>query len=111
MARQSPIEYAPVGTTLNNGYDLGGARMYPWSESLAITPPAYYSDYIGSGQGVPVTPPVASLSALSATSGHPSSTPGMMNAMSAPLGRHSPLPWVIGGLILAVFVMHQVHYK
>jgi hypothetical protein len=111
MAKQSTIEYAPVGTTLDNGYDLGGSRMYPWSTSLAITPPAYYSDYIGSGQGVPVTPPVASLSALSATSGSPGNSPGAANAMAAPFGRHSPLLWVIGGLILAVFVMHQVHYK
>jgi hypothetical protein len=111
MARQSPIEYTPVGEVLENGYDLGGARIYPWSTSLAITPPAYYSDYIGSGQGVPVTPPAASLSALSATSGKPSNTPGQMNAMAAPFGRSSPLPWVIGGLIVAVFVMHHVHYK
>jgi hypothetical protein len=111
MARQSNIEYSPVGETLENGYDLGGSRIYPWSTSLAITPPAYYSDYIGSGQGVPVTPPATSLSALSATSGHPGSTPAMAAATAAPFGRHSPLPWVIGGLILAVFVMHHVHYK
>jgi len=111
MARQSNIEYAPVGDVLDNGYDLGGSRMYPISTSLAITPPAYYSDYIGSGQGAPVVPPVASLSALSATSGRPSNTPGQMNAIAAPLGRHSPLPWIIGGLVLSVVVMHQVHYR
>jgi hypothetical protein len=111
MARQSAIEYSPVGETLENGYDLGGSRIYPWSTSLAITPPAYYSDYIGSGQGVPVTPPVASLSALSATSGHPGNSPASAAAISQPFGRHSPLPWAIGGLILAVFVMHHVHYR
>jgi hypothetical protein len=111
MARQSPIEYAPVGEVLENGYDLGGARIYPWSTSLAISPPAYYSDYIGSGQGVPVTPPVASLSALSGTSGAPSHSPGVAAAVQSPLGRQSPLPWVVGGLLVAVFVMHHVHYK
>jgi hypothetical protein len=111
MARQSPIDYAPVGEVLENGYDLGGARIYPWSTSLAISPPAYYSDYIGSGQGVPVTPPVASLSALSGTSGAPSHSPATASAITAPLGRFSPLPYVVGGLILAVFVMHHVHYK
>jgi hypothetical protein len=111
MARQSNIEYSPVGETLENGYDLGGSRIYPWSTSLAITPPAYYSDYIGSGQGVPVTPPATSLSALSATSGMPGNSPSAAAAQMEPFGRHSPLLWVVGGLVLAVFVMHHVHYK
>jgi len=108
MRRNEPIEYTPVGTVIDNGYDLGGSRIYPWSTGLAISPPAYYSDYIGSGQGLPVTPPVA---ALSGTSGAPSNSPGVMQAVKQPYGKHSPLPWIIGGLVFAIVAMHQLHYK
>lgn len=105
--RGSTIEYAPVGTVMDNGYDLGGSRIYPWSTGLAITPPAYYSDYIGSAGGLPVTPPVA---ALSGTAGTPSRG-GVQAAVAAPFGKFSPLPWIICGLVLAVVAMYLVHYK
>ena len=42
------MEYAPVGQVLNNGYDAGGSRIYPFSRGLAIQPNAQYSSYIGS---------------------------------------------------------------
>ncbi len=106
--RGSTIEYAPVGPTLQNGYDLGGSRIYPFSTGLAITPPAQYSDYIGSAQGLPVSPPVSALSGTAGTGGRKQS---VVNAVNAPFGKWSPLPWIIGGLILAVVALHAIHYR
>jgi hypothetical protein len=110
MARGSAIDYTPVGTSLNNGFDLGGARIYPFSTGLAINPPAYYSNYVGTGNGLPVTPPVA---ALSGTSGVTSNGDSLLSgAKASPLSlSKSPLPWVIIGLFGAVAAMHVVHYK
>lgn len=104
--RGQTIEYAPVGATIQNGFDLGGARIYPFSSGLAITPPAEYGNYIGSATGLPVTSPV---SALAATSGAPAA--GTRAAMAMPFGRMSPLPWVIGGLVVALIAVHQLNYK
>ncbi len=105
MARGSSIEYTPVGSTLENGYDLGGSRIYPWSSALAISPPSYYSNYIGTGTGLPVNPPV---SAISGTTGVASKA---ADAAAAPLSlMASPLPWVIVGLFGAVAAMHVIHY-
>lgn len=107
MARGQTIEFAPVGTTVNNGFDLGGARIYPWSTGLAITPPAMYSDYVGSAAGLPVAPPV---SAQAGTTGvAASSTYG--NAVTKPFGKDSPLPWVVLGLFGAVVATHLIHYS
>lgn len=104
--RGQNIEFAPVGNNLENGFDLGGARIYPFSTGLAITPPAYYSDYIGNPSGIPVTPPNA---ALAGTAGAP--TASAQSAFANPLGKHSPLPWLILGLIGAVAAMHALHYS
>ena len=106
--RGSTIEYAPVGPTLQNGYDLGGSRIYPFSYGLAIAPPAEYSNYIGSAGGLPVSPPVSALAGTAGTGGRRQS---VTNAVNAPFGRWSPLPWIIGGLILAVVALHLVHYR
>lgn len=106
MARGSSVEYTPVGSTLQNGYDLGGARIYPFSTGLAINPPAYYSNYIGTGTGLPVNPPVAALA------GSTGATSRGADAAAAPLSlMASPLPWVIIGLFGAVAAMHAVHYR
>lgn len=106
MTKRASVMFAPVGDTLENGFDAGGARIYPWSTSLAISPPAYYSNYMGTAAGLPVAPPV---SALAGTAGAPSST--VSQATSMPWGKNSPLPWVIGGLILAVGATHILHYR
>ncbi len=106
--RMQQIEYIPVGPTLQNGYDLGGSRIYPFSAGLAITPPAQYSDYIGSASGLPVAPPVSSLATTTGTGGRRQS---VTNAISNPFGKWSPLPWVIGGLVLAIVGLHLVHYR
>jgi len=107
MAKGSGTVFAPVGDTLYNGYDMGGARNYPWSVGLAITPPAEYSNYIGSAGGLNVAPPV---SALSSTTGQIGDT-GIANAMSKPWSKFSPLPWIVAGLFGAVLAMHHIHYK
>lgn len=107
MGRGQTIEYAPVGPTLQNGYDLGGSRIYPYSVGLAITPPAMYSDYIGSGAGLPVAPPV---SAQSGTTGV-SSNSMLASATTKPFGKDSPLPWVIAGMLGAVVATHLIHYR
>lgn len=105
MARGSSVEYTPVGSTLQNGYDLGGARIYPFSTGLAINPPSYYSNYVGTGTGLPVNPPV---SAISGTTGVQSKA---ADAASAPFSlAASPLPWVILGLFGAVAALHVIHY-
>lgn len=104
--RKATMTFAPVGAAINNGFDAGGARIYPFSTSLAISPPAYYSDYIGSAQGLPVAPPV---SALAGTAGAPTST--VSQAKAAPWGVNSPLPWVVVGLVGAVLATHMLHYK
>lgn len=106
MARGSSVEYTPVGSTLQNGYDLGGSRIYPFSTGLAINPPSYYSNYIGTGTGLPVNPPVA---AIAGTTGVASKS---ADAAAAPFSlMASPLPWVIIGLFGAVAAMHVIHYK
>lgn len=108
MSKRSSTPFmSPVGDTLYAGVDNGGARMYPISTGLAIAPPAYYGNYIGSGMGIPVNPPV---SALSGTTGVSSANGQVAAAMAQPFGRNSPLPWVIGGLFLAVFGTHVLHY-
>lgn len=107
MRQAGGATFAPVGATLQNGMDAGGARIYPFSTGLAVTPPAYYSDYIGSAQGLPVAPPAA---ALSATSGVGTNTPSVANAMAHPFSKYSPLPWVILGLFGAVAATHLIHY-
>lgn len=107
----SVIEQGPVGDTLYNGLALGGNNIYPWSTGLAINPPAYYQQYQGSGMGTPIVPPVA---ALEASTGNPiggATSAGVGAAMSNPLSKWSPLPWVIAGLVLAVLVTYHMHYK
>ncbi len=111
MARQSgSVEFAPVGDSLQNGYDLGGARIYPFSTGLAIQPPAEYSNYIGSASGLPIAPPV---DATPNTTGL--SSMGALQTMavtSNPLSlSKSPLVWVALGLLGAVAAMHFTHYK
>lgn len=107
MGRNASIEYAPVGDTLNNGFDLGGSRIYPFSQGLAITPPTQYSSYIGPADGVPISPPVA---AQAGTTGVAGGSP-LAKAVSNPFGKDSPLPWVILGLFGAVAATHIIHYK
>lgn len=106
MGRNQNIEYAPVGPTVTNGYDLGGSRFYPISAGLAIQPPVMYSDYIGSAAGLPVAPPVA---AQTGTTGV-SQNSMVAKAMAHPFGKDSPLPWVVLGLIGAVAATHAIHY-
>lgn len=106
------IEYAPVGDVLYNGFDLGGARFYPWSTGLAITPPSYYGNYVGSADNAPVDPPAATLG--STTGGNPSgggSSYGTSRALTNPFGKWSPVPWLVVGLIFAVFASYHLHYK
>lgn len=108
MSKRANVPYMmPVGDPLYNGMDNGGSRMYPISTGLAIAPPAYYGNYIGSGMGIPVNPPV---SALSGTTGVSGMNGQVAAAMAQPFGRNSPLPWVIGGLFLAVVGTHLLHY-
>lgn len=107
MARGSAVEYAPVGPTLQNGFDLGGSRIYPFSTGLAITPPVTYSDYVGPASGLPVAPPVAAQSATTGTG----SGSGLAKAVTHPFSRYSPLPWVLLGLFGAVAATHLVHYR
>jgi hypothetical protein len=104
------IEFAPVGPTLENGQDLGGARIYPFSTGLAIDPPAMYQNYIGSATGLPVEAPV---NATPATSGMSSTgAVSVSNVMANPLDfGKSPLPWIVVGLFGAVAAMHLVHYR
>ncbi len=110
-ASQGVITYAPVGDVLDNGYDIGGSRFYPWSTSLAISPPAYYSDYIGPATGLPVSVPAASLPDT-VGAGQAAGQPGAVaHAAAHPWGRTSPLPWVALGLVGGVIALHQVHYR
>lgn len=106
MGRGQSVEYAPVGPTLQNGFDLGGSRIYPLSTGLAIAPPAQYSDYIGSASGLPVAPPVA------AQAGSTGVTSSMYaKAVTSPFSKNSPLLWVIGGMFFAVGATHIIHYS
>lgn len=103
------MSYAPVGNPLENGFELGGSRMYPFSTGLAITPPAYYSDYIGPATGLPVSVPAGSLpDTIGADSG---SHAAMVDAAEHPFGRTSPLPWVVIGLLGGVGALWATHYK
>lgn len=107
MGRNASIEFAPVGASINNGFDLGGSRIYPFSTSLAIVPPTEYSSYIGPADGVPVAPPVA---AQAGTTGVGSNSV-LGKAISNPFGKDSPLPWVILGLFGAIAATHLIHYR
>lgn len=113
MGRGSAVVYTPVGDTIDNGYDLGGSRIYPWSRGLAITPPAMYSNYIGTGNGLPIAPPVASLPSTTGAAGVVAgSAPSPAAAIAAPMSpTASPLPWVVGGLILGVGALYALHYR
>lgn len=106
--RGTSVTYSPVGPSLENGFDLGGSRIYPFSTGLAIVPPAMYSDYIGSASGLPVAPPVA---AQAGTVGVGVGNSSAAHAISNPFGKYSPLPWIILGLFGAVIAMHLIHYK
>lgn len=111
MARGNAMTFAAVGDPLNNGFDVGGARMYPFSTGLAISPPAEYSNYIGNASGVPISPPVEATPMTTGTT----STNGALTVQaitSAPFDvSKSPLPWVVLGLFGAVAAMHFTHYK
>jgi len=106
MSKASPC-FAPVGAILENGFDNGGARIYPLSTSMAIAPTAFYSNYIGSADALPVAPPVSALSSTAGGLGNSS----VANAISSPFSKYSPLPWIIAGLFGAVLAMHAIHYK
>lgn len=109
MARGASVSYLPVGQRLENGHDVGGARIYPFDPGLAIAPPAYYGDYVGDGAGLMVTPPVA---ALTSTAGAPPGAAALAAHVSAnPWGSYSPLPWVIGGLVVGLGALYAVHYR
>jgi hypothetical protein len=90
--------------------DLGGARIYPFSTGLAISPPAEYSNYIGSASGLPIEAPV---NATPGTTGMTSTgAVTVSNVMANPLDMaKSPLPWVVVGLFGAVAAMHVLHFK
>lgn len=109
MARGNNVSYAAIGPNIDNGFEMGGSRIYPFSTGLAIRPTAMYSDYIGSGQGLPVSPPVGSLSTTIGTAGA-STDAAVVQATAHPWGRTSPLPWVVIGLVGAVAAMHVLHY-
>ena len=107
---QGAVSFARVGPSLENGYDEGGARIYPFSAGLAISPPAYYGDYIGSGTGLAVAPPAASLVSTAGAGG-----PGA--GVAAHVSEHpwslqwSPLPYVVGGVVLSVVALYALHYR
>lgn len=107
MARGVSVTYEPVGPSIQNGYDLGGARIYPFSAGLAITPPSMYSDYQGPASGLPVAPPVAAQAGSTGVS----SSSTYAAAVRQPFSRYSPLPWVLGGLVFAVLATHLIHYR
>lgn len=101
--------FIPVGDPLYNGFDNGGARIYPFSSGLAIEPPAMYSSYVGPANTLPVASPVE---ASSTTAGSTGATPGgITSAIANPFGNSSPLPWVVVGLVGAVAAMHYLHYR
>lgn len=107
MKGKSDMVFAPVGDQLQNGFDAGGARIYPFSTGLAISPPAMYQNYIGNADALPVAPPVGS---RASTTGVGASS-NARAAISSPFSKWSPLPWVIVGMFGAVAAMHVIHYK
>lgn len=107
-AAQGSAVFAPVGSPLDNGYDAGGARIYPISAGMAITPPSYYSDYIGPATGLPVAPPSGELSDTTGATG--GNTAAVLDAAANPWGSTSPLPWVVGGIVVALGALYAVHY-
>lgn len=107
---QGVLTFAPVGNPLENGFELGGSRVYPMSTSLALMPPAYYSDYIGTGTGLPVSVPAGSLPDTVGSAGD-SSIAARNHAAEHPFGRTSPLPWVLVGLGGGLVALYATHYK
>lgn len=106
--RQASVTFAPVGDTNNNGYDLGGARIYPINYGMAVSPSAMWSNYIGPANSLPIAPPIA---AQVGTTGVGTSSNQTVAAITSPFGRKSPLPWVVLGLVGAVIALHFMHYK
>lgn len=106
---QGVVTYAPVGNPLENGYEIGGSRFYPWSSGFAMAPPVYYSDYIGPGTGLPVSVPAGSLP--DTTGAAPQSHAAVAEAAEHPFGRTSPLPWAVIGLSGGLLALWAVHYK
>ena len=108
---QGAVSFAPVGNTLENGFELGGSRIYPFSTGMAITPPAYYSDYIGPATGLPVSVPAGGLPDTVGVSHDASTHAARVEAAEHPFGRTSPLPWVVVGLIGGVGALYATHYR
>lgn len=106
---QGIITYAPVGPPLDNGFELGGSRIYPWSTGLGLRPPAYYSDYIGPGTGLPVSVPAGSLP--DTTGATPTSHAAVAEVAEHPFGRTSPLPWAAVGLAGGLVALWAIHYR
>jgi hypothetical protein len=102
----STVDFGPVGDVLYNGYDNGGARFYPWDTGLAIVPTSMYSDYLGTGSGVPTDPPAGVLPDTAGEYGGTSPNGAQIEASAHPFGRTSPLPWVLAGL-LVLFIAHK----
>lgn len=109
VSYQRGPSYAAVGPTIDNGFEMGGSRMYPWSSGMAIQPTAYYSSYIGPGTGLPVSVPAGSLPDTSGSV--PSSHAAVAEVAAHPFGRSSPLPWAVAGLAGGLFALWAVHYK
>ena len=106
---QGNVSYAPVGPTIDNGFELGGARNYYWSQGFALSPLAVYSDYIGPGTGLPVSVPAGS---LPSTSGSVSTHQAAVSEVAEhPFGRNSPLPWAAIGLAGGLAALWAIHYK
>lgn len=109
MRTQGAIAVAPMGPSIQNGMEVGGNVIYPYSHGLAFSPPAMYSTYIGSANGNPITPPVSALVGTTGVIGAGISPDGAQ-AQAKPFGRHSPLLWIIGAVILGLVVMHRKGY-
>ena len=104
---QGGVTFLPVGPAIDNGFELGGSRIYPWSTGFAVSPPAYYSDYMGPATGLPVSVPAGG---LPDTTGISNSQSAMAEAAEHPFGRTSPLPWALVGLLGATAALYYTHY-
>lgn len=111
QGNQSMATFAPIGPQIDNGFEMGGSRLYPFSMGMALQPPAYYSDYIGTGSGLPVSVPVGGLpDTIGAAGSEQVPSSAAVQAAAHPWGRTSPLPWVVAGL-LAIYGVHILHYS
>jgi hypothetical protein len=93
-------------------WDVGGSR-YSFYANAAFDP----QQYVGNTSAVPLAllsapPTYATLDSAGGANGYGPSGAASRTAAGSPFNPSaSPLPWMIGGVIVAVYLFHYLYYR